>query len=235
MMGKLREFAADPYFKAAVVAITAPLSFLHRKIVVARYLARQTEPKLQLGSGVASLRGWLNSDYRMRRNAVRIHAGKKFPLRSNIMSYVYSEHLFEHLSLKEGTVMLEESFRVLRPRGVMRLVTPDLNFFLSLCEKNLDANRKKFIDMSIESFYSDMPIKTPIVVFNYAFRNWGHQFLYDFDTLKCALERVGFIDVQRREISKSIDPVLQDLESRDQGPMKWLNHMESMVVEAKKP
>ena len=41
---------------------------------------------------------------------------------------------------------------------------------------------------------------------NFAFRQAGeHRFMYDYETLRGALERVGFSQIQRREYDGAID------------------------------
>ena len=39
---------------------------------------------------------------------------------------VYSEHMFEHVLPMDGAAFLKESYRILKPGGVLRVVTPDL-------------------------------------------------------------------------------------------------------------
>ena len=63
---------------------------------------------------------------------------KKFPFVSSTFDYVFSEHMIEHIKYQDGLKMLNESFRVLKPSGKIRISTPDLQFLLDLyLDKNI--------------------------------------------------------------------------------------------------
>jgi predicted SAM-dependent methyltransferase len=48
------------------------------------------------------------------------------PLPSNTFDFVYHSHVLEHFSKLDGEKLIEECFRVLKPGGVLRIATPDL-------------------------------------------------------------------------------------------------------------
>ena len=48
---------------------------------------------------------------------------------------VYASHLFEHLSLSSANLFLAESYRCLKPGGVIRVVVPDL---YQICKKYIN-------------------------------------------------------------------------------------------------
>ena len=52
------------------------------------------------------------------------------------MDFVYHSHLLEHLVLEDGQTLLEECFRVLKPKGILRVVVPDLE---GICTAYLSA------------------------------------------------------------------------------------------------
>ena len=43
---------------------------------------------------------------------------------------IYAEHFLEHLALDDGLAFLAECRRVLRPDGILRLSTPNLDWVL---------------------------------------------------------------------------------------------------------
>ena len=74
-------------------------------------------------------------------------AGEPFPILDNTIDYVYSEHLFEHLTYKQAKNMLKESYRVLKENGVIRIATPNLQFLIDLYlhpEKDINKSYKSF-------------------------------------------------------------------------------------------
>ena len=43
--------------------------------------------------------------------------------------------MIEHLKYSDGQNMLKESFRVLKPKGKIRISTPDLQFLIDLTKR----------------------------------------------------------------------------------------------------
>jgi hypothetical protein len=71
-----------------------------------------------------------------------------------------------------------------------------------------------------------------VFVINNAFRNWGHQFLYDRTLLKGMLEEVGFGDITSVRPGESEDKHLRGIETHGQfiGD-EAMNQFETMVLE----
>ena len=84
---------------------------------IKRYLKFADKPKLQIGFGSNRLEGWLNVGISLEESwqGAYMDAGKRFPLPDESMNYVYSKHLFEHLTYQQAQNMLKESYRVLKP------------------------------------------------------------------------------------------------------------------------
>src|SRR4051812_23388957 len=106
--------------------------------------------KLNLGCGAVRPQGWLNTDSSLNAHLQRIpvlgtivpklfrtveydnanvaymNLNKRWPFKTNSVDVVYASHLFEHLSLQSAELFLSESYRCLRPNGIIRLVVPDL-------------------------------------------------------------------------------------------------------------
>ena len=49
----------------------------------------------------------------------------KLNFKNDYFDHVFSEHFFEHLFLDESIELFKEVYRVLKPKGVMRIVVPD--------------------------------------------------------------------------------------------------------------
>ena len=90
--------------------------------------------KLHLGCGRNILDGWINTDYNTAKfsGSDYLDVTKKFPYDNNSVDYIFSEHMIEHISYQDGKFMLEESFRVLKSSGKIRISTPDLKFLIKL-------------------------------------------------------------------------------------------------------
>jgi hypothetical protein len=88
-----------------------------RKII--HYLKNTDEKKLQIGFGTNPLSGWLNVGISLRElwYGAYLDAGKPFPLPDASFSYVYSEHLFEHLTYKQAQNMSKRIYLSLAQMG----------------------------------------------------------------------------------------------------------------------
>src|SRR5690606_1881418 len=114
-------------------------------------------------------------------------------LPDSVASFVYSEHLFEHFSLQHGHALLAEWFRALKPGGVVRLVTPDLEaqarYLLRLTqpapEDVLEAHRRRWLGHRCPLRPGERA--TPAIGVNYGMWLDGHKFIYDFETLSQSL------------------------------------------------
>ena len=87
---------------------------------------------------------------------------------------------------------------------------------------------------SIERFIGSTGPPRAIAVINCFVRAWGHQFIYDPQTLEEALEMAGFVDISRCEIGQSDDPHLAGLQNASRIPAKYFE-LETFVLEGLKP
>ena len=190
--------------------------------------------KLHLGCGLNYLPGWLNTDINPGRRRVRLNVTRPFPYANSTFDYIYSEHMIEHLPFKAGNTMLSECFRVLKPGGMLRLVTPDLKFLIKLYQETDKKIHQDYISWNAAAFIGEAAPHDALSVINNYVRDWGHQYIYDVTSLSGALKNQGFRDITERQISRSDDPNLQGLENENRHPAGFLA-LESLVLEARKP
>lgn len=203
---------------------------------IADYLHTNTITKLQLGTSNNVLDGWLNTDIFVNHGrVVYMDATKRFPLDDDTFDYIVAEHIIEHVEYEAAQVMLRECFRVLKPRGRVRLATPDLKVLLALhAEEKTDAQRY-YVDWIIGRLMPEVQECQDVFVINNAFRAWGHQFLYDQNALHHALYSSGFRDIKFYKPGNSEDPMLKSLESHGKEiGSEEINQFETIVVEGQK-
>lgn len=106
--------------------------------------------KINLGCGPQIVEGWVNVDYSFGAKMAKIplfspinralkiftmewdkriflhDLRKPFPWPDASADMVYSSHTLEHFSREEGLNFLKESYRILKPGGIIRIVVPDL-------------------------------------------------------------------------------------------------------------
>lgn len=207
-------------------ALKRVLGQLRRGRRIERYLREHEERKLQLGAADKPLRGWLNTDLHDygRSDLVFLDARKAFPLPDASFDVVYSEHMLEHLTYTDGQHCLRECFRVLRPGGTIRIATPSLERLAGLYEAG--ELQERYVRWAAATLEPELKAPLPGAVVNNFFRSWGHEFIYDHDTLHHALTEAGFIEIEKRPIG--------ELE-RHLAEEPAFNAYETFVLEARRP
>lgn len=176
---------------------------------------------MHLGCGDHRLDGWINVDVAHALTAdVRADGAGALPLGDRSIEFIHSEDLLEHLDLAGGLALLRECFRVLRPGGVMRVLTPDLEALVR--DVYLGSEERHLAWCAAQ-----LSARGPCESFNAHLRMGGeHRFLYDEADLRRRLREIGF-RVSRVAYNRSRHPELRYLDLRNFG----LN----LFLEATKP
>lgn len=218
---------------------------LHRRLAwsreraeaIERYLGSQEVPRLHLGAGKNVLDGWFNTDLAPSTPEVLfLDSTVRFPFEDATFRYAFSEHHIEHLNYEEGLFTLRECLRVLVPEGVLRVATPSLEAVAGLVVAEPTGPRERYVRFMSERFMDPRFPRNAAGVVNNAFRNWGHQFLYDRPTLLSSLQEAGFAEPTFVAPGESRHRFLRGVEGHG-----WfvgdeeINRFETMVAEAMRP
>ena len=175
---------------------------------------------LDVGCGLNTHSSFVNLDYHWT-PAVDVCWNiltKKYPFDNDHFEGIYTEHCLEHITMQQCENNLREFYRMLKPGGTVRIIVPDGELYLDLYHRKKENEK---VEMPYEHGYL-----SPMHRINGIFRNHGHQFIYDFQTLKILLERNGFRNVVKKSFREGANPdLLIDTESRQ---------IESLYVEAAK-
>ncbi len=159
--------------------------------------------KLHLGCGSRIEPGWKNLDMDPPadlRHDIRLG----LPFAAGSVDMIYCEHTLEHVTRAEAVALLAECVRVLRPGGVARFSTPDLqrlvaNYLGARDTKRYPADETRSeAGMRIEGdpirFYESVGWvpDTPCEMLNGGMRMWGHLYLYDQQELARVAGEAGF-------------------------------------------
>jgi predicted SAM-dependent methyltransferase len=157
--------------------------------------------RLHIGSGSVHLDGWINLDnqhYDGVDAVIDVREGLPF----DEVDFIFAEHFIEHLEYADGLQFLKECRRVLHPRGVLRLSTPNLDW-VWVTQYHFGQWQEPQEEVR-DCFW-----------INKAFRGWGHRFLYNFETLTQTLREAGFARVEQASYSQSRYPELRNLERHE--------------------
>ena len=76
-------------------------------------------------------------------------ASKKIPLKDSTVDLIYSCHMLEHLDQNETKVFFNESYRILKPNGIMRIVVPDFQKLIDNYKYDKDVDKFIYIFIKI--------------------------------------------------------------------------------------
>jgi SAM-dependent methyltransferase len=190
---------------------------------------------LHIGCGPCHLPDWVNIDIHPAPVATNVLWG--LPFVDGSARYVFLSHLLEHLFYPNDVQpFLEEIHRVLMPGGVVRIIVPDIEACIDAYQRrdaDFFAGRRRHwgggdgAPTRLEDFLAYAGAgPDPAWLFE------AHKFGYDFETLSRALQRAGFIDVQRSGYMQSTHAVLQVDVHSEVADARYSDHHYSLFVEA---
>lgn len=157
--------------------------------------------RLHIGCGKSPIPGWVNVDQFPLPGVDRVlDVGEGLPFEN--VSFLYAEHFLEHLSLQEALAFLRGCRRVLAHSGVLRVSTPNLDWVM-------------MTHYRIGGWDSETQAVEDCLKMNRAFHGWGHQFLYNRQTLSLALTTAGFGSITFHRYGESDRPELVGLERHE--------------------
>jgi predicted SAM-dependent methyltransferase len=173
--------------------------------------------QLHLGCGPITLEDWINIDNQPYAGIdFRWDLARGIPFRD--ARYIFAEHFIEHLSYQQGSDFTRGCRDALRDDGILRLSTPNLDWVW-------------FVSYHPQHWTNDDEALRDCFVLNRGFRGWGHQFLYNLQTLTALLQNSGFKAVRAFRYGESDTHALTGLERHEQYPdSPELPHV--LVIEA---
>lgn len=217
---------------AAAKAVRRWRAKSHGAGLVAAYLAAHSTRRFNIGCGGYGHEGWLNCDLDpLREDYLFVDATRPLPFPDACADRIFTEHMIEHLALDDAQRFLAECARVLKPGGLLRVATPDLDRFLSLFSGK-DALGAAYESWLSNLYFPGIPYRTEAMVLNNMLSNFGHRFVFDERTMTLALEAAGFTAARRCAVGQSEHSDLRGLERHGLSIGDDMNAFETMVVEA---
>ena len=164
--------------------------------------------KINLGSGHWKFDGWVNVDFDLESlPEVCANLAQSLPFKSGTADLMHTEDFIDQLELDQARLFLQECHRILKPDGVIRILTPDLERLAHLYLN--DPEQLKYLWTE----HVRVPLQTGTVgeIFNTGMRFAGHTFLYDAETFTKLAAECGF-DARRVTYQNSD---VEELRGRD--------------------
>ena len=211
--------------------------------------------KLNLGSGPSGINGWLNYDSgalpwlskcpRLRHlictlgllpksydtnwpEIELVDIRHKFPIEDNSVDYVYCSQVIEHFEKYEALNILMESFRVLKPEGVIRISVPDIGKILANYKEQSIIDPKtaaREVNVLWWGYEKDKEPNFVGKISKIFIRD--HQWHYDTSSMKKLLSDAGFRKVKTFSFRNGETPDLDQVEIE-------LHKKHSLYIEARK-
>lgn len=166
--------------------------------------------KVSLGSGGVRLDGWIHVDYdAVCRPDIRADLSAPLPFASACADFLQSEDFIGQLTFPQAKAFLSECFRILKPGGAMRLLTPDLGQLVDMYRVR-DPRLKALWDAEV-----GIPLLTGTLgeLVYTALTFADQRSFYDEETLRALLEPIGF-RVERVACNESAFEALRGIDLR---------------------
>jgi predicted SAM-dependent methyltransferase len=189
-------------------------------------LSHASDLRINVGSSSEHVPGWISVDIERDRDGevLRMDATARWPFADGSAAAVNSEHFIEHVTREQAAAYLREAYRVLKPGGLIRTSTPDLE---GMARAYFDADPAI---LELHRSHRYVAANHADMVNNY-FLEHGHRHIYDFDSLRQLLSEAGFAQIERASFGHSRHPELRGIDRHDLGPLEVL----VVAVDAVKP
>lgn len=165
--------------------------------------------KLNLGaSPIWSQEGWHTLDHKLAESTETAIAGDatNIKLPDNSCDVVFCSHVFEHIPHTKLPIVISEINRVLRPDGMCRILTPDLEI-IARAYVNRDEEFFRKAKLEDESLRVDLGMGGMMMNFivspgqdtvlldrgmNNFIAGYAHLYSYDYNMLEIMLSKLGF-------------------------------------------
>ncbi len=156
---------------------------------------------------------------------IRVHnLAKGIPFPDGSADYAYHSHVLEHIDRDIAPLFIRETFRVLKPGGILRIAVPDMerncrNYLAHVdrCEKEgsaviaqHDATLEPILEQAVRreaggtSTQGSLRRRIENLILGDARqRGETHQWMYDRFNLEHLLRTCGFAQIQRQEFNTS--------------------------------
>jgi SAM-dependent methyltransferase len=142
---------------------------------------------------------------------------KGLPVTDSSVKGAYASHVLEHLTRREFEIALRNTYRILAPGGVFRLILPDLTarceHYLNLLAKG-DTHANDWFMRETYLGLEERP-RSPRDKLGRVYGGAMHLWMWDYGAVERALAAAGFQSIRRCKMGDSELDAFKDVESLD--------------------
>lgn len=146
----------------------------------------------------------------------------------------YASHVLEHLSFEDALLAVKNTHAMLAIGGVFRLIVPDLEWRAKLYISELGDPKapSEFVRQCI--FGREHRMRGIRQAIRKTFSGSTHLWMWDFYSMRKALEDVGFTQVRRCQYGDAADPAFAEVENEKRffGAIDDVRRMPELAIEA---
>jgi len=141
---------------------------------------------------------------------------KRLPYPDNSVACIYAGELWEHFEYEDASNLTKECYRILRPKGVLRVRVPDspafweryLHLYREEMSKPRNERKAKPLIEHTQMFFNDICTRKKYL------GSMGHTHKWNFDEVQLVemFEMSGFIHVERMQFRESRIPDVDRVE-----------------------
>ena len=185
---------------------------------------------INLGCGNNYIDNFINVDFYGTKN-IDYGMDLRFPFKIESYSIdgIFSEHTLEHLSHHEVENALSECYRILKTKGKIRIIVPDLSIFIKKYCSNDDEWFQTWHDLVLKdpSRHYMKKYFSKMFAINFTASYYLHKSCWDFESLENALFIHGFKNIKKCDYNVGTQELLIDSDSEDR-------KLVSIYIEAEK-
>ena len=129
---------------------------------------------------------------------------------------VFASHVLEHLSLRDARAALANTFRMLAPGGVFRMIVPDLRSRAQLYLRQVESGDPEASSnfMRYTMLGQEQRPRGLIKSIRHTFGASSHLWMWDLVSMRAELDRCGFVSVRECKFGDADDPAFAEVEDR---------------------
>jgi SAM-dependent methyltransferase len=155
----------------------------------------------------------LGNDFKWPKHVGYLNITERLPYAEGSVDAVYASHVWEHLYFEEALAATKEVFRVLKPGGVLRLVVPNLEYFIERYQQAKgDAAATRELNRALHFRQTSRSHRLAARLYSALADFHSHKYMYDPPALVQVLEDAGFEYATQMEPFKSRIAEIDDVE-----------------------